>query len=131
MSVQRNDFVIIGQKISQFFIGEKITDREERSKWVESLRTDYSFCKYNIEPKPFDGKITAVFDGMGGQYVIVGHVVNCSKADECDGLPVISLSLDEVISIVKRVETILEVCEIFKPLKMKLDIQLHTFSHFS
>lgn len=130
MSVQRNDIVIIGHMVSFPEYKETYLDEAERAQWVDDVES-YRFDKYNVKPAPWDGKLTGIFDGMNGKYVIVGYLVNSSQAEEWNGMTMHELTFSQIDSLFKSVNTSLFVCKIFEKFKRPLDVKLYSFSHFS
>src|SRR5580692_2098279 len=109
MSVQRNDIVMIGHKVSFEEYEEAYPDKAEREAWVDDVES-YRFDKFNVEPKPWDGKLTGIHDDMNGKYVIVGYLVNSSKAEDGEGMPMVELSSTQILSLCSSVDTSLTVC---------------------
>lgn len=79
MSVRRADYIVIGANIGMDAIknDEEFYDDEENSKYI-----------FNQEV----GELTYIIDGMGGEYFVVGIILDIGK--EFDGLSFNTFEID-------------------------------------
>jgi hypothetical protein len=131
MSVQRNDVVLVGQKFDYKkykALGQANADIFYQS-YIEGM---YNFNKYTVTADPTNIKLTCFFDGMNGEYIFFGYILAISKADDWEGLSLVTIDLAELAEVFTTVTKLLASSGIREELKeTETNVCLHAFSHFT
>lgn len=106
MSTRREEFVIIGVDINHL-MNDDFYDAHE----------DY------MRKKPAKEELFILYDGMNGQYCILGEVL--AQGDEFEGLPLFQLDQKEQNKIKKRVKE-----KVFKEFKIEIEPKIYIVTHW-
>jgi len=107
MSVSHDHYVIMGANI------QRLEHEDERL---------YCQLELYMDDNGFNG-LKCLYDGISGQYIIVGIVISCGS--EFDGLLFNHISLKELKKIKKQAKELIQ-----QELGLKLKVSLITLSHF-